>query len=47
MIGDISKRQQPDQRAEKSGRPPIGLQCSEKFPNLEASVTDMPTQDHS
>ena len=35
-MGNVSKRQQPDHRADNSRRPPIGLQCSEKLSNLEA-----------
>ena len=34
-MGNVSKRQQPDQRADNSWRPPMGLQCSEKFPHPE------------
>ena len=30
-MGNVSKRQQPDQRAENSRRPPMGLQYSEKI----------------
>ena len=31
-MGNVSKRQQPDQKAENSGRPPMGLQQREKNP---------------
>ena len=31
-MGNVSKRQQPDHRADNSRRLPIGLQCSEKIP---------------
>ena len=34
-MGDVSKRQQPDQRAENSQRPPMGLQYSEKIQHQE------------
>ena len=30
-MGNVSKRQQPDHRADNSRRPPMGLQCSEKL----------------
>ena len=36
-IGNVSKRQQPDHRADNSRRPPMGLLCSEKIPHPEAS----------
>ena len=32
-MGNVSKRQQPYQRADSSRRPPMGLQCSEKLPH--------------
>ena len=32
-IGYVSKRQQPDQKAENRPRPPKGLQHSEKIPH--------------
>ena len=35
-MGNVSKRQQPDHRAENSQRPPMGLQCSENSLNLSA-----------
>ena len=38
-IGNVSKRQQPNQRVENSSRPPISLQHSEKIPHpQEASA---------
>ena len=37
-MGNMSKRQQPDQRADKSGRPPMGLQCSEKILHPEVGL---------
>ena len=30
-MGNVSKRQQPDHRADNSRRSPTGLQCNEKF----------------
>ena len=36
-MGNVSKRQQPDHRADNNRRPPMGLQCSEKRPHPEAS----------
>ena len=30
-MGNVSKRQQPDHRADNSRRPPMGIQCSEKL----------------
>ena len=36
-MGNVSKRQQPDQIKNNSRRSPTGLQCSEKFPHPEAS----------
>ena len=36
-MGNVSKRQQPDQRADNSRKPPMGLQCSEKLPHQEAT----------
>ena len=30
-MGNVSKRQQPDNRADNSRRPPMDLQCSEKL----------------
>ena len=38
-MGNVSKRQQPDHRANNSRRPPMGLQCSEKLPYPEASFS--------
>ena len=38
-MGNVSKGQQPDYRADNSRRPPMGLQCSEKLPHLEASFS--------
>ena len=38
-MGNVSKRQQPDQRAENSLRPPTGLQHSEKIPHPEAGFS--------
>ena len=38
-MGNVSKRQQPDHRADTNRRPPMGLQCSEKLPNQEASFS--------
>ena len=35
-MGNVSKRQQPDHRADNSRRPPMGLQCSEKLPHPDA-----------
>ena len=32
-MGNVSKRQQPDHRADNSRRPPMGLQRSEKPPH--------------
>ena len=31
-MGNVSKRQQPDQRADNNQRPPFGLHCNEKLP---------------
>ena len=36
-MGNVSKRQQPDHSKNNSRRSPTGLQCSEKFPQPEAS----------
>ena len=36
---NVSKRQQPDHRTDNSRRSPTGLQCSEKLPHLEASIS--------
>ena len=33
-MGNVSKRQQPDQIKNNSRGSPTGLQCSEKFPNM-------------
>ena len=38
-MGNVSKRQQSDHRADNSRRPPMGLQCSEKLPHPEASFS--------
>ena len=38
-MGNVSKRQQPDLRADNSHRPPMGLQCSEKLPHPQASLS--------
>ena len=38
-MGNVSKRQQLDHRADNSRRPPMGLQCSEKLPHQEASFS--------
>ena len=38
-MGNMSKRKQPDQRAENSQRPQIGLQRSEKISHPEASFS--------
>ena len=35
-MGNVSKRQQPDHRADNSRRPPMSFQCSEKLPHPEA-----------
>ena len=35
-MGNVSKRQQPEQRADNSQRPPMGLPCIEKISHLEA-----------
>ena len=32
-MGKMSKRQQPDQRADNNRRPPIGVQRRDKIPN--------------
>ena len=42
-MGNVSKRQTPDKRADNIQRPPIGLQCSEKIPHPKAcfSLQDM------
>ena len=34
-MGNVSKRQQPDHRADNSRRPSMGLQCSEKLTHPE------------
>ena len=36
---NVSKRQQPDHRADNRGKPPMGLQCSGKLPHPEASFS--------
>ena len=33
-MGNVSKQQQPNHRAINSRRPPMGLQCTEKLPQL-------------
>ena len=38
-IGNVSKRLQPDHRADNSRRPPMGLQCSKELPHPEASFS--------
>ena len=38
-MGNVSKKQQPDQIKNNSRGSPTGLQCSEKFPHLEASFS--------
>ena len=38
-MGNVSKRQQPDHRAEKSRRSPMGLQCSQILPHPQASFS--------
>ena len=38
-MGNVSKRQQPDQIKNNSRGSPTGLQCSEKFPHPEASFS--------
>ena len=38
-MGNVSKRQQPDHKADNNRRSPTGLQCSEKFPHPEASFS--------
>ena len=38
-MGNVSKRQQPRYRSDNSRRSPIGLQCSEKLPHMEASFS--------
>ena len=35
-MGNLSKRQQPDHRADNSRRPPMSVLCSEKLPHPEA-----------
>ena len=39
-MGNVSKRQQPNQREDNNQRPPMGLQCSEKFPHPEACLNE-------
>ena len=38
-IGNVSKQQQPDHRADNSQRPSMGLQCSEKLSHPYASFS--------
>ena len=38
-IGNMSKRQQPDQRADNMQRPPMGLQPSENIPHPEVVLS--------
>ena len=38
-MGNVSKRQQPDQIKNNSTGSPTGLQCSEKLPHPEASFS--------
>ena len=38
-MGNVSKRQQPDHRADNNRRPPMGLQSSQKLPQAEASFS--------
>ena len=38
--GNVLKRQQPDQRAENSSGPPLGLQLSDKIPYPEVLTYD-------
>ena len=33
-MGNVSKRQQPDRRADNSRKPPMCLLCSEKLPHM-------------
>ena len=37
--GDLSKQQQPVQRADNSQRPSMGLQCSKRIPQLEEGLS--------
>ena len=37
-MGNVSKRQQPDQIKNNSRGSPTGLQCSEKFPHPEKTI---------
>ena len=38
-MGNVSKRQQTDHRADNNRRPLMGLQCSEKLPHPEPAFS--------